>query len=316
MTDLRREVLVYILTHEGMVDEELLRSEFGDEGPRVAKRLFDERKIPRAGTNGRWTYGHPAEEQAPEPPEEEDSSPEEAFMEEARRRITSGNPVCFHERSLEPAGCGLCSGFLRRSETDEFEALLKQIRVETLYHITALGNVDQILETGLIARRWLEELTVDFTDVSLSGPQQKRAETETGTGTLREHVPLFFNPRNPMQYKVMKDRNAAYAILGIDPKVLCADGVVIFDGNAVADLSVASTGWEELPELPWDMIHDRGGWSTREEKVRRQAEADIPDQVPPVYMRTVYVGSYGDLRELESVIEQDIPIEHEPDLFY
>lgn len=72
---------------------------------------------------------------------------------------------------------------------------------KTLYHLTKLDNLDNILEHGLISRKLLLDRGIDFEDVADSEIIRFRSEMN-----LEQYVPFHFYPYTPFDWKV-QDNN-------------------------------------------------------------------------------------------------------------
>nr|WP_261345462.1 DUF4433 domain-containing protein [Thermogemmata fonticola] len=99
-----------------------------------------------------------------------------------------------------------------------------RVEIKSLYYITHLDNVSSILEKGILSHSRVATEGVPFTpiftpiyDASIVSNRQHRM-TPDGR-SLWEYANLYFQPRNPMMYRVVYEKGADYlAVLGVKPK--------------------------------------------------------------------------------------------------
>lgn len=185
------------------------------------------------------------------------------------------------------------------------QGFLRGQGVSALYHVTQRENLGSILDEGLLARTRVQDRGIGFEDVSADGPQEIRADKETPDGRpIQDYVPLFFNPVNPFQYAVKKQCTMSdHVILGVDLSVLTQEGVFVGDGNTAGQTKLQRV--EAVHDFDWDVILDRSSWDGDEEKRMRQAEALVPDRVPPKYITTVCERGSAAEMMMESRLERE-----------
>jgi hypothetical protein len=75
-----------------------------------------------------------------------------------------------------------------------------------LYHITALGNLERIVECGMIlCKNELEARALSAISIAHQQIQDRRARWPVPLdpgGVLHDYVPFYFCPRSPMLYAI------------------------------------------------------------------------------------------------------------------
>jgi hypothetical protein len=107
--------------------------------------------------------------------------------------------------------------------------------IKSLYYITHVDNIPSIIEKGIFSHGEMETRGIPCTpiyDAQIVSDRQKK--TTPAGNTLWDYANLYFQPRNPMMYRVMLEkRRTDIGVIGIDPTVMNQSGkVYITDGNA------------------------------------------------------------------------------------
>ncbi|MBM4250148.1 MAG: DUF4433 domain-containing protein [Euryarchaeota archaeon] len=108
--------------------------------------------------------------------------------------------------------------------------------IDGLYYITHTDNLESICQKGILSHACARRLP--HTSIAKSEVIELRKKKSVPKGRpLLEYVNLYFNPRNPMMYKVTDGgKNLGnVCLLKVDRHVLHKPGVVISDGNAASD---------------------------------------------------------------------------------
>ncbi len=197
-------------------------------------------------------------------------------------------------------------------------------RLRELYYIAHQDNLPSIFAKGILSHAGVEREGMEFTRVYDEGIVAWRKSKRTPAGrSLWEYANLYFQPRNPMLYRlVMEGRLEKLAILSVDKSVLEQEGVFITDGNA------ARNETRILPRREWTKYSEeilRGAaltwWSDTDGSKRRiMAEVLVPDTVPPEFIKAVYVPD-NDARQrvaplLQNTGRKQVPIIPEPQMFF
>jgi hypothetical protein len=192
--------------------------------------------------------------------------------------------------------------------------------VKSLFYITHIDNVPSILQRGILSHRRMEDERVPFTPIYDDRIVARRHDRMTPDGkSLWDYANLFFQPRNPMLYRVISEKQKdLLAILAIKPQVLDLPGVLVSTGNAAHHLSrvlPVDEGLEALAEIRSVLKSD---WWKEEDGSKRKimAECLVPDFIPPEYIHSIYVASERAVAELRARIQTRLDIIREPHMFF
>jgi hypothetical protein len=203
--------------------------------------------------------------------------------------------------------------------------MARKRRIKSLYYITHTDNLPSMLQRGILSHKGVEEQGVQFTpiyDAGIVAERQKRVVEPSGN-SLWEFANLYFQPRNPMLYRVISEKEKNdIAILGVKPQVLEIPGSFISVGNAASYLSPivpTQEGIRVITEEIWDVI--MGDWWREEDGSKRKimAECLIPNSVSPDFIDTIYVVSHqvaDRVKALTSPYARNISVVLEPHMFF
>jgi O-acetyl-ADP-ribose deacetylase (regulator of RNase III) len=204
----------------------------------------------------------------------------------------------------------------RRKET----AMKQGGWVKSLYYITHINNMRSILEQGILSHQRIESEGISFTPIYDAAIVSNRRARITPDGkSLWEYANLFFQPRNPMLYRVISERDKdEVAVLALKPQVLDLPGVLVTTGNAASPLSEVlgiQEGRAKLSEIRPILKSD---WWREEDGSKRKimAECLVPDVVPAEYIHSIYVASEKAVAELRARILARREILREPHMFF
>jgi hypothetical protein len=202
----------------------------------------------------------------------------------------------------------------------------QKYRLREFYYITHYRNVPSMLERGILSGDSAEAAGLKPETIHEPGIVEMRRERLTPDGRpLSSYANLYLWPRNPMLYRVINRGQLAVddaAILAVTKDVLRLSGVFVSAGNAVYDeseLYPANRHTEALKEVQdalgmeyWTMVDDS--------KRKIMAECLVPDNVPPEYIKTIYVASATAAAKLEKLLEETgfsrMPIVPDPHMFF
>ncbi len=163
------------------------------------------------------------------------------------------------------------------------------------YHITHISNLESILKRGLYSHdqvrkcKILPSIVYDRDIVEWRGyiPTARRK-------SLHEYVNLYFNPRNPMMYRVKVHERRDVAVVQVNSRVLDRKDVLLADGNAAANATAFHpVDMKTLAQLRQQV--DRESWNDPDEAVKKEnkrkmmAECLVPEHVPPTMIEAVHV---------------------------
>jgi hypothetical protein len=191
-------------------------------------------------------------------------------------------------------------------------------RLNNLFYITHINNLPSILSNGIICHKTIEEKKIEFTPIYDTAIVSRRKDKLTPDGrSLWEFANLYFQPRNPMLYRVLSEKPfKEIAILGIRRDILNSKGVILTDGNAASNPTNFYTS-EKKKELLKQISEDiyREWWTDTDGSKRRiMAECLYPEKISPEYIESIYVASPEMAKSLKANIAK--PIFPEPQFFF
>ena len=155
---------------------------------------------------------------------------------------------------------------------------LRKYRIEYLYHITHLDNLNSIAMHGLLSH---ERAHADHNPADISDPDVQERRTRSDPihqKPLHEYVPLYFQLKNPMLYRRRKLRSEL-AVLCIDSRVIQKPDVIFTDGNAASSETSFYRDPADLDELDWDCIWAQYWTNFEDGKRKRCAEVLVPERI-------------------------------------
>ena len=165
---------------------------------------------------------------------------------------------------------------------------MQEPNIRAFYYITHIDNLPSILSGGILSHTRVRIEGVQDTTIYLPHLVSKRRERRTSDGkSLWHYANLFFQPRNPMLYNVIKSKGKQnLAVLRISNTVLQKRGVFITDGiasNKLTQIYSRSEGLEVLQTQQRMLLSDLWTSWNHSAKIRRQlmAECLVPNQVDP-----------------------------------
>ena len=165
---------------------------------------------------------------------------------------------------------------------------MQALNIRALYYITHIENLPSILEKGILSHERIRAEGVQNKPIYLMHLVNKRREKYTSDRKrLWHYANLFFQPRNPMLFSVIKSKGKQnLTVLRISNTVLQGQGIFITDGiasNKLTRIYSRSEGLEVL-QAQQEMFQS-GSWISwnHSDKVKRQlmAECLVPNQVNP-----------------------------------
>lgn len=167
--------------------------------------------------------------------------------------------------------------------------------VKGLFYITHINNLPSILRYGILSHRQVEKQGVQFTRIYNPEIVANRETRNTPDGkSLWDYANVYFQPRNPMLYKVITETSEKkdIVIIGISPQAVDTEGAFISLGNAASPLSPIlgiDDGLKAINDEYWAIINS--DWWKSEDGTKRKimAECLIPNYIPPSQLHSIYV---------------------------
>jgi ssDNA thymidine ADP-ribosyltransferase DarT-like protein len=167
------------------------------------------------------------------------------------------------------------------------------IGISGLYYITHIDNLMSIMKLGVLSHARVKKDGISFTPIYDRHIVEARKERIAPDGnSLWNFANLFFNPRNPMLYRLLREKPAKeIVVIALNPVILNKDGIFITTGNARAlqsEILTRDEGLLKIKEFQKNFKLDR--WAAENgSKTKIMAECLVPDRVPPEYLQEVYV---------------------------
>ena len=116
---------------------------------------------------------------------------------------------------------------------------MRNTDIRGLYYITHIDNIPSILERGILSHEKIQAAHIPYTPIYDNSIVERRRRRSTPEGrNLWHYVNLFFQPRNPMLYRVINTTGRQnLAVLGVENTVLQEQGIFITDGIAASRLT-------------------------------------------------------------------------------
>jgi hypothetical protein len=192
--------------------------------------------------------------------------------------------------------------------------------IKGLYYITHIDNVPSILKRGILSHKLVEEQHVQFTPIYDAQIVSNRHDRLAPDGkNLWEFANLYFQPRNPMLYRVISEKDKkSIVIVSVSPQVLNIPGAFVTMGNAASPLSdilLVRDGLKAITQM-WDTINS--DWWREEDGSKRKimAECLVPDVVPPDFIHSLYVTSRSVADKISPLSASNISVIPEPRMFF
>ena len=197
----------------------------------------------------------------------------------------------------------------------------KPPEVKGLYYITHVNNLPSILSKGILAHRRILDLKVPFTPIYDAGIVSNREKKPAaGNKTLWDFANTYFQPRNPMLYRVIREKDKSdIVVVAVAPGVLSMKGALVTTGNAASNDSEILNSEEGQKQVfkNWEVISSDWWNSVDGSKRKIMAECLVPDQIPPEYIHSVYVSSQTVADKVRRMkLGRDVPVIPEPSMFF
>lgn len=197
----------------------------------------------------------------------------------------------------------------------------------SLYYITHINNIPSILERGILSHERIESEGIPFTPVYNKEIVSRRKGIMAPNGkSLWSFANLFFQPRNPMLFRVWCEKSADnIAVIEIKPEPFYHDDVFVTDGNAARHETEILKAPVTLPRIKQrgflKFLNDISQieWWNEEEDMKRQimAECLVPDAVAPELITSIHVANPEVAEKVrEKISSSRIPVSPEPYMFF
>ncbi len=192
-----------------------------------------------------------------------------------------------------------------------------------LYYITHINNLASILKYGILSHAAIQARKIPYTpiyDEQIVQHRQGRITLENKN--LWQYANFFFQPRNAMLYRVVREKSVNDIIIVKLKMSLLNEkyGVLLSDGNAAHSLSqITRYDKKTVKEISKSLHHEY--WSDVDGTKRKMmAECLVPDSVAPEWIECIYVGKHNGVaehaREIIAKAGKDVHVVPEPPMFF
>lgn len=178
-------------------------------------------------------------------------------------------------------------------------------KIQYLFHITHIDNLTGIVGNGLFSHNIAHE-QMGPVDISMSEVNRHRVKSEpVYRKSLHEYVPLYFNPRNPMLYK-LKNISSNIAIIAFDRDLILHSEVVFTEGNAATKTTRFYSDIRQLKKMDWDFMWAEYCGDYIGGKRRQCAEVLVPEKIPAEYIKKISVEGYESLQKVNASVKSQV----------
>ena len=181
----------------------------------------------------------------------------------------------------------------RRSNWKEFQDILDNHGIDTLYHFTDRDNLESIIQNGgLYSWTDCEEKGIKIPKPG-GGDLSRSLDTRGG---LQRYVRISFTEQHPMMYVAMNEgRISNPVILEIDPAILYEEGTKFSNMNATRNGAHVGGTLADFKRIHFDAV-----------KARRHF--DLDDDERPYFQAEVLVKNFIPLKYITNIDHFGIPI--------
>ncbi|BDQ30604.1 Appr-1-p processing protein [Nitrosopumilus zosterae] len=201
---------------------------------------------------------------------------------------------------------------------DEFKIYTSDIS-RYLFYITHIDNIPSMLQNGILSHNLIEQENLDYTPIYDREIVSNRKEKMVNGKSLWHFANLYFQPRNPMLYRVTMEKSPdVIAVVAVDKKILDTSNAFITDGNAASEPTkfYPNTNFKII-EKQISRITDLQWW-TESNATKRQimAECLVPERIPPEFIRAIYVSNHELADKIRQSVSSSVSVIPEPSMFF
>ena len=187
----------------------------------------------------------------------------------------------------------------KKSNWQEFKAVLDEYKIVKLYHFTDRDNLESIIKNGGLYS-WMD---CERKGIKINKPGGSPVSRQLDSGrNLEDYVRVSFTTQHPMMYVAMKDgRISNPVILEIDPEVIFWNETLYANLNAAKHTIKPIIG----PTLSdFKQIHFQS--------VKVRTHFDLPEEEQPYFQAEVLVKNFIPLEYIKNIGNFGIPIPSKP----
>ncbi len=181
----------------------------------------------------------------------------------------------------------------KRSNWQEFQNILRQHRINTLYHFTDRDNLESIIRNGgLLSWKDCEERGISIPRPGGGGAGSVSWSLDQRDG-LEHYVRVSFTSKHPMMFVAMNEgRISNPVILEIDPEVIYDPNTQYADRNATRNGANVGGKLEDFRQIHFPTVKMNNHFDLdADEQPYYQAEVLVKNCIPLQYIRNI--GNFG-----------------------
>lgn len=188
--------------------------------------------------------------------------------------------------------------------------ILQKYPITAFYHMTALSNLESILQNGLLSHSEAYQQNLVRTDISDNEVNDRRQRKEPKNNKkIHDYVPFYFNPKNPMLYR-RKDLQNIIVILEVDKRLIYQKSNLFTDGNAASNSTQFYNQLSNLQDVDWTALQ-RAYWNDYPDGKRiRCAEVLVFPKMPRNYILKIHSNNLDAMNKTRALVRNfglDIP---------
>ena len=198
---------------------------------------------------------------------------------------------------------------------------MRRASITGLYYITHIDNLASMAKIGILSHQRIIDERISFTPIYDKEIVSNRRLIKTSEGkSLWEYANVFFQPRNPMLYRVVIEKSVnEVAVIGVIPTILNRPDIFITNGNAAhskSEIMPAQQGKKKLSQII--KATDKEWWAQEDGSKREiMAECLVPNSIPSTFIQAIYVANQPTADRVRKILKGlDIPIIPEPRFFF
>jgi hypothetical protein len=187
----------------------------------------------------------------------------------------------------------------KKSNWQEFKAILDQQGIKKLYHFTDRENLESIIKNGGLYS-WMD---CERKGIKIAKPGGGSMSRQLDSGrNLEDYVRVSFTTQHPMMYVAMREgRISNPVILEIDPEIIYWKGTCYSNMNATIHRIRPNIG-DSLSDFK--QIHFKS--------VKVHKHFDLPEEEQPYFQAEVLVKNFIPLEYIKNIGNFGIPVPSKP----
>ena len=185
----------------------------------------------------------------------------------------------------------------KKSNWQEFKAILDQYGITKLYHFTDRSNLESIIKEGGLYS-WMD---CDRKGIKITKPGGEALSRALDCRhNLQEYVRVSFTTQHPMMYVAMQEgRISNPVILEIDPEVIYWKSSKYSDSNATRNDACVGENLDAFKKIHFN-------------SVKARTHFDLTDEEKPYFQAEILVKSFIPLECIKNITNFGIPIPSMP----